>query len=81
MLTPHAAAIGTGPEDFAFVIADNHGAGLQYDGWQIGAGSSHHLRGQRLVAAADQHDGVHRLRPNHLLDVHRHQVAKHEARG
>ena len=29
MLRPHAAAIGAGSEDFAFVIADDHGAGLQ----------------------------------------------------
>jgi hypothetical protein len=37
------------------------------------------MRRQRLVAAADQHHGVHRLRADHLLGVHRHQVAQEHA--
>ena len=35
--------------------------------------------GNRLVAAADQHHGVHRLGADHLLGVHRHQVAQEHA--
>ena len=35
--------------------------------------------GNGLVAAADQHHGVHRLRADHLLGVHRHQVAQEHA--
>ena len=38
------------------------------------------LRGNGLVAAAEQDDRVERVRPNALLDVHRHQVPE-EHRG
>ena len=37
---------------------------------------AHQLGGNGLVAAADQHHGVERQRRDHLLDVHRHQVAQ-----
>jgi hypothetical protein len=36
----------------------------------------HQLRGYRLVASADQHDRVDRLRADHLLGIERHQVAQ-----
>ena len=39
----------------------------------------HHLRRDRLVAAADQDDRIHRLGADHLLGVHRHQVAQEHA--
>ena len=37
---------------------------------------AHQLGRNGLVAAADQHHGVERQRLDHLLDVHRHQVAQ-----
>ena len=40
----------------------------------------HHLRRRGLVAAADQHHRIHRQRADHLLGVHRHQIAQ-EHRG
>jgi hypothetical protein len=45
-----------------------------------GAGRAHQQRRHGLVAAADQHHRVHRLRAHHLLDVDAHQVA-HEHGG
>ena len=81
VLRPEAAAIGAGAEDFAFVIADDHGAGRKDDGRKVGAGGGHHLRGESLVAAADEDDGVHGLRADHLLGVHRHEVAQEHGGG
>lgn len=42
--------------------------------------AAHELRGRRLVAAANQHHGVARLRANHFLRVHAHEVAQVHAR-
>lgn len=42
--------------------------------------TAHELRGRRLVAAANQHHGVARLRAYHLLRVHAHEVAQIHAR-
>ena len=81
VLRPEAAAIGAGAEDFALVMADDHGAGGQDDGGKVGAGGGHDLRGEGLVAAADEDDGVHGLRADHLLGVHRHQVAQEHGGG
>jgi hypothetical protein len=81
MLRPHAATIGAGPEDLAFVIADDHGTGLQHYCREVGAGGGHDLCGEGLVAAADEDDGIHGLRSHHLLGVHRHQVAQEHGRG
>ena len=80
MLAPEPAAIGAGAEDLALVVADKHRPGDQLDRWHIGADRTHELGWHRLVAAADQHDGVAGLRPDHLLGVDRHQVAQ-EHRG
>ena len=81
VLRPQAATIGAGAEDFAFVMADDHRAGLQDYCRQVGAGSRHDLCGQGLVAAADQHHRIHGLRADHLLGVHRHQVAQEHGGG
>ena len=80
VLRPEPAAIGAGAQHFASVMAHHHRPGRQHDGRQIDAGSGHDLRRQGLVAAADQHYRVHRLRTDHFLRIHRHQVAQ-EHRG
>ena len=57
----------------------HHRAGDELDRRQVGRGRAHQLRRHGLVAAADQHHRVHRLGADHLLDVHRHEVAEHHA--
>ena len=44
-----------------------------------GGRGAHELGRHRLVAAAHQHDGVHRLGADHLLGVDRHEVAEFQA--
>ena len=81
MLRPEAAAIGAGAEDFAAVMADDHGTGRQDDGGEVDAGGGHDLRGKGLVAAADEHHGVHGLGADHLLGIHGHEVAQKHGGG
>ena len=57
----------------------HHRPGDELHRRQIRGSRAHQLRRHGLVAAADQHDRVHRLRADHLLDVHGHQVAEHQA--
>ena len=73
---PEAAAVGTGAQPVAAMAAGHHRPGQQKDGRHIGAGRAHQQRRHRLVAAADQHDGIHRLALDHLLGVDRHLVAQ-----
>ena len=77
---PKSAAIGAGAEPLALMTPGHHRAADQLDGRHIGRNRSHQLRGHGLVAAAHQHDGIHRLRPDHLLGVHRHEIAEAQAR-
>ena len=51
-----------------------------HDRRHVGARRAHQLRGHRLVAAAEQDDGVERIGADALLDVHRHQVAEEHRR-
>ena len=52
-----------------------------HDCRDVGARGAHQLRGDGLVAAAEQHDGVEGICADALLDVHRHQVPEeHRAR-
>ena len=76
VLRPQPAAVGAGAEHLALVMADHHRAGRHHDRGLVGRDRAHHLRRQGLVAAADHHHGVHRLRAHHLLGVDRHQVAQ-----
>ena len=76
---PEAPAVGAGAEPLALVAAGHHRPGDELDGRQVGGNRAHQLRRHRLVAAAEQHDAVHRLGADHLLDVHRHQVAELQA--
>ena len=78
---PEPPAISAGAEALTAVAPGHHRPDDELDGGHTGGQGAHQLRGHGLVAAADQHDRAHRLRANHLLDVHRHQVAEHEARG
>ena len=75
-LGPQPAAIGAGAQHFALVMPDHHRAHRNDDGRQVGADRGHDLRRQRLVAAADHDHRVHRLGADHLLGIHRHQVAQ-----
>jgi hypothetical protein len=79
-VAPQAPAVGAGAERLAAVMADEHRPDRNDDRRQVGRRRRHHLRGNRLVAAADQDHGVHRLGADHLLGVHRHQVAQEHAR-
>ena len=58
-----------GAEAFAAVGHRHHRAGQELHRRHVGRRRAHELGRHRLVAAADQHDGVHRLRADHLLDV------------
>ena len=57
----------------------HHRARHELDRRTAGRRRAHQLRGHGLVAAADQHHRIHRLGADHLLHVHRHQVAEHHA--
>ena len=76
---PEAAAIGAGAEPLAVPARGHHRPGDQPDRRPVRRHRAHQLRRHGLVAAADQHDRVHRLGADHLLGVHRHQVAEHQA--
>ncbi len=78
-LCPESAAIGAGAQAFAPVGHCHHRPGHKLDCRHVGGGCAHQLRRHRLVAAADQHHRIHRLRPYHFLNVHGHEVAEHEA--
>ena len=75
-LRPVAAAVGAGAEPLALVVAGDHRPGHHQDRRHVGARRAHQQRRHRLVAAADQHHRIQRLRADHLLGVHRHQVAQ-----
>ena len=79
MERPKAPAVRAGAEPLAVMAAGRHRAADELDRRNIRGGRAHQLRGHGLVASADEHDGVHRLGAHHLLDVHRHQIAKFQA--
>ena len=79
MERPKAPAVRAGAEPLAVMAARRHRAADELDRRNIGGGRAHQLRRHGLVASADEHDGVHRLGAHHLLDVHRHQIAKFQA--
>ena len=76
---PEAAAIGAGAEPLARWRPVLIGPVTSWIAGTIGRQRAHQLRRHGLVAAADQHHRVHRLGADHLLGVHRHQVAEHHA--
>jgi hypothetical protein len=76
---PEAAAVGAGAEPLAAIGAGHHRPGDQLHRRLVGGERPHQLRRHGLVAAAHQHHRIHRLGADHLLRVHRHQVAELEA--
>ena len=76
---PEAAAVGAGAEPLALVPPGHHRPGHQHYRWPSGRDRAHQLRRDGLVAAAHQHDRVHRLRADHLLGVDGHQVSVFQA--
>ena len=72
---PVAAAVGAGGQPLALVRRRQHRPGDQLHRRDVGRGGGHQLRRHGLVAAADQHRGVHRLRGQHRLGVERGEVA------
>ena len=78
---PVAAAVGAGADALRAVRARQHRPGDELHRRQARRGRAHQLRRHRLVATADQHHGVHRLRAQHLLGVHGHEVAQVHAGG
>ncbi len=79
ILRPEAAAIGAGAEPLAVVREVIIGPPIELDGGQVGRDRAHELGRHGLVAAAHQHDRIHRLGADHLLGVHRHEIAEFEA--
>ena len=73
---PQPPAVGAGAEPRALVLAGQHRADIDDDRRHVGGDRAHQFGRDGLVAAADQHHGVERQRLDHLLDVHRHQVAQ-----
>ena len=76
VLHPELAAIGAGADAVLAPAAGHLRPADELDRGLAGAGGAHELRRHGLVAAAHQHDRVHRLGADHLLGVHRHQVAE-----
>ena len=70
-----AAAIGAGAEDLALVMPVEHGTAADHDSRQVGAGGAHERGGRGLVAVGEQDDAGQRIAADHLLGVHRRQVA------
>ena len=79
VLRPEAPAVGARPKPLTLVAARRHRPSDELDGGEAGGGRAHQLRRHGLIAAADQHDRVHRLGTDHLLGVHRHEIAVHHA--
>ena len=79
MRAPEAATVGAGTHPFTTMRAGQHRAGNQLHARHVGRYRAHQLRRHSLVATADQHHRVHRLRPNHFFGIHRHQVAQEHA--
>ena len=73
---PETAAIGARAKALSLMRSRQHRSSGDDDRGNVGRRDRHQLRGYRLVAAADQHDRVDRLRADHLLGIERHQVAQ-----
>ena len=77
---PRAPAVRARAEPHPLVAAGEHRAGGHDDRGPVRAGRAHQLGGEGLVAAAEEHHAVHGLAEDHLLGVHRHEVAEEHAR-
>ena len=74
---PHGRA---GTDVLAVQLAIEHGAAADDDGGNVDAGRAHQQGRRRLVAADQQHDGVHRIAADRFFHVHRRQVARQHGR-
>ena len=63
------------PSDLAAPVAAEHRPGRHEDRRQVRARRAHDQRRHGLVAAAEQHDAVGRIRAQRFLRLHRQQVA------
>ena len=72
--------VGAGAELAPAEVRGLRRAAGDHDRRHARARGAHELRGHRLVAAAEQHDGVERVGADALLDVHRHEVAEEHRR-
>ena len=72
--------VGAAAERHAAEGAGQHRAAGHDDGRQVDRGGRHQQRRDRLVAAAEQHDAVDRVGPEHLLGGHRGHVAPEHRR-
>ena len=79
--SPEAPAVGARTQSLASIRECQHRSADELDRRNVRRCRAHQQRGHGLVAAADQDHGIHRLRADHFLDVHRHQVAEHHAGG
>ena len=79
VLGPEAPAVGAGAKARLAVAPGHHRSGDHQERRLVGRKRAHQQRRHGLVAAADQDDRIHRLGADHLLDVHAHEVAEHQA--
>ena len=78
---PGSAAVRTRAQHLVLEASADHRTRRHADGGNPRAGRAHELRGQGLVAAAEQHHAVHGLALDHLLGVHREEVPEEHGRG
>ena len=79
VLGPEAPAVGAGAKARLAVAPGHHRPGDHQNRRLVGRERAHQERRHGLVAAPHQHDRIHRLGADHLLDVHAHEVAEHQA--
>ena len=72
---PHAAAVGARAEPLAAPAPGAHRPRHHAQRREIGGDRRHQMAGDGLVAAARENHRVHRLGADHLLRLHREQVA------
>ena len=68
---PDVAAAG---QRLPFVVAAKHRAGRHEDRGKIHCRRTHDQAGHGLVAAAEQHHAIDRIRPQQLLGLHRQEI-------
>ncbi len=81
VLSPVTPAIGAGTQALATVAARHHRSCHHENRRYIRTCRPHQQGRHGLIATADQHDCIHRLRADHLFGIHRHQVTQEHAAG
>ena len=75
LLVPVLPVVAAAAEDLAAPVGVEHRTGRHEDAGQAHAERAHQQPGRGLVAAAHQHRAVDRVRAQHLLRLHRQEVA------